>query len=263
MKSIIRLVSIAFVITIACFLALYMRPTQNRDTILVAGMFVWPPFMSITPNGSYEGFDIDVAQAVAAKLGKKLEIIDMGSLASLFIALEQRKIDMIFSGLDITQKRQQELIMIPYTGTQVTTLSLLFWKEIPAKITNINDLAQTKNAILCYEPGSANETFLKDYPQLSQKPLSSVVDMLMDIKYGKSTAAILEPTIAQRLAQQNPEIKLLSIPLGTEFQLYGMGIAIKKSNTALALQISTAINQLKEQGTISSLENKWGLGETQ
>ena len=264
MTYIVRLlIIIASVGSVCSALFFYFRTTERNNNVLTVGMFVWPPFMSIKPDGTYEGFDVDVAQAVADALGKKLEVIDMGTLAPLFIALEQNKIDLIFSGLDITQKRQQELIMVPYVGENITSLSLLFWKEIPANIQTMQDLANVPNAVLCYEPGSASENFLKQFNGFEQKPLGAVVDMVMDIKYGKSTAAILEQAIAQRVAQQNPEIKLLSVPLGAEFQIYGMGIAIKKSNQKLAEQVRSAIALLQSSGTLRTLESKWGLAGAQ
>ena len=105
----------------------YPRLKQQSSEALTVGMFVWAPFMSINSNGDYEGFDVDVANELARRMNRKLDIKDLGFLTSCFIALEQNKIDLIISDLDITEQRLQKLVMVPYFGQEVKAFSLLFW----------------------------------------------------------------------------------------------------------------------------------------
>src|ERR1700733_12765518 len=140
------------------------RPTKKDDDTLIVGMMSgWAPFMSITANGSYEGFDVDITQELARRMNKKIIIQDMGSLAPCFIALEQNKIDMIISGLDITEKRLQQLNMIYYAGDDVTSYDLLFWKQIPEGIKTIQDLKNYPNPVIIVEPGDSPEKYLDQF----------------------------------------------------------------------------------------------------
>lgn len=259
-NNIVRTFFIAGIFTLVSIFCISMCRVKKSDNTLVVGMMSgWPPFMSINKQGEFEGFDIDVAQAVAQKLGKKLEIIDAGSLAPLFISLDQGRIDFVLSGLDITQKRMDQMAMVQYTGDKVDSLSLIFWNQIPLGVTSIEDLRTLENATVCYEPGSSIDGYIKQLDFINQKPLAQRVDMVMDIKYGKSIAAMLEPGVAALLARSNPEIKIMRVPLPQEYQLYGMGIAIKKTNTQFAQEVSTIINQLRQDGTLAMLEQRWQL----
>lgn len=261
-NTIVRTFFIAGIFTLAAILCISMCRVKRADDTLVVGMMSgWPPFMSINKQGQFEGFDVDVAQAVAQKLGKKLEIIDAGSLAPLFISLDQGRIDFILSGLDITEKRLSQMAMVQYTGEKVDRLSLIFWKQIPAGVTSIEDLRSLENATVCYEPGSSIDGYIKQLDFINQKPIAQRVDMVMDIKYGKSIAAMLEPKVAALLARTNPEIKIMPVPLPAEYQLYGMGIAIKKENNDLTQQVATIIAKLKQDDVLKNLEQRWQLEE--
>ena len=163
------------------------------------------------------------------------------------------------SGLDITQKRLEQMAMVQYTGDTVDSLSLIFWNQIPAGVTSIEDLRTLENPAICYEPGSSIDGYIKQLDFINQKPIAQRVDMVMDIKYGKSLAAMLEPSVAALLARTNPEIKIMRVPLPQEYQLYGMGIAIKKTNTQFAQQVSEIVEQLKQDGTLTKLEQRWQL----
>jgi len=237
----------------------------NMPSITVGMMSGWDPYMTINTKGEFVGFDVDVAKEVATRLGKKLIINDMGSLSPLFIALNQNKIDMIFSGLDITKKRKENLDMIQYTGEGIKCFKLLFWKKIPAGISTIEDIAKLENNSICVEPASPSELFLsqKNLSTLNKKSIGTVTDMVLELKYGKSTTAILEPIIVERLKKKNRELKTLDVPLPKDFQIFGVGMALKKGNFALKQRVAKAISDMKEDGTLAKFEKKWNVGEVQ
>ena len=194
-------------------------------------------------------------------MNKKLEIINLGALPSLFIALNQNKIDIIFSGLDITEQRLQKVSMIHYTGAQVTTFSLLFWKQCPSSVECFEDLQQLSSCVICAEPGSAQEKFIDQGSFVTKKSLPSVVEMVMDIKFGKSLALLVEPRVARRLMKLNPELVKLDAQLPKDFQVYGEGLAIKKNRPELTATVSAIIATMKQDGILNTLEKRWKLNE--
>ena len=247
------------IILFSC-IGLFFRQSQKSSDELVVGMMSgWAPFMTINAAGEYVGFDVDVAKLLASKLNKKLVVKDMGSLASCFVALEQNKIDMMLSGLDITQDRLKKLNMVPYTGEEVRSFSLLFWKQVPLKIRTIEDFKNLPDAAVCAEPGSAQDKFLSKFSFINKKPMPSTTDMVLDLRFGKSVAAILEPQVARRLQKQEPDLVALSVPLPDEFVVYGMGIVIKKNKKQLADVVAATIQSLKQDGSLKKLEIQWGL----
>ena len=89
--------------------------------------------------------------------------------------------------------------------------------------------------------------------------MEKVVDMILDLKYGKSLAAFVDPAILKTVVQKNPELKVLQVPLDEDYKSFGNGICVKKENSALQQQIQTAVDAMKNDGTIKRLEEKWNL----
>ena len=83
----------------------------------------------------------------------------------------------------------------------------------------------------------------------------------MDIKAGKSIAAVLEPLVAVQLKKQLPQLKILNIPLASNQQSIGHGIGIAKHNLELINQVSAAVAELKKDGTLPKLEELWFRGD--
>ncbi len=235
--------------------------TERREDQLIVGTASgYAPFVSINPQGEYEGFDIDVAQELARRMNKKLVLKDCGSMVPLMLSLNNRSVDLLVWGLDITQARLREMTMIQYQGDEVTSYPLLFWKEIPEGMRSLDDL-KGKKAIICVEPGSTQELFLDQFDFITKKTLEKVVDRVIDIKYGKSLATLTDPSLVQTLMQKNPEIKVLALPLDKEWRTYGVGICVKKENREFSDQVKITVDAMKADGTLKKLEIKWQLKE--
>ncbi len=227
---------------------------QNQNTFVVGTASGYAPFVSINASGDYEGFDIDVAHALAKNIGKTLVIKDLGSMTALFMALEQGTIDAIIWGISITQERLKKVAMIHYQGETTKSFPLIFWKEIPNNVTTINDM---KNMTVCVEPTSSQDSVLRKYPFITIVPTERVDDALLNLQYGKVDAAFVEPAIAKKFQRKFPDIKILNVSLAPEDQVFGIGIVIKKNNTVLITQVQEAVNQLA--AIIKEYEQKWNI----
>jgi ABC-type amino acid transport substrate-binding protein len=258
--------NLRLIIFVAAFAALTLggfmiwkseRFSQRDSTVIVMGTAGgYAPFVSVNERGEYEGFDIDVAKAVAQKMGKTLELKDLGSMAPLFMALEQGSIDAIIWGLSITQDRLKKVAMIRYQGETTTSYPLIFWQQIPAGIKNIEDM---KGMTVCVEPTSSQDAVLSKYSFIKKLPTEKVDDALLNIQYGKAQAAFVEPAIANKFKNKYPEIQILNVPLNPEDQVQGVGIATKKENTFLVKQIERAVSELLADGTIAQYQTKWSI----
>lgn len=232
---------------------------KDNSVFIIGTASGYAPFVSINERNQYEGFDIDVANAISEKLGKKLEIKDLGSMSPLFIALEQNKVDAIIWGLSITKERTNKVAMVKYQGELDRTYPLLFWKSIPEKIRSLEDINNLNNFTVCVEPGSSQENVLKKYPKINKIYTERIDDALLNLQYAKTNAALVEPTIAKKFKSKYPEIKILDIKLAPEDQVDGVGIAIKKDNIDLINNIFGIVKELKASGKLKELQSKWGL----
>ena len=235
---------------------LYHEQKNNSQTLIAGIAAGYAPFISINEQGEYEGFDIDIVKQLAKSLNKKLILKDLGRMTSLFMALEQKSVDIIIWGISITKERLDKFAMVHYQGTNISSYPLIFWKEIPKGIININDMI---NMIVCVEPTSAQDTALQKYTHIQKLPTEKVDDALLNIQYGKAIAACVEPAIAKKFKAKFPEIQSLDIPLDEQNQEQGCGIVIRKNNADLINQIKVAIATMKNNDFIATMEKKWGL----
>lgn len=227
-----------------------------RDVLVVGIMSGYEPYASMNECGDFEGFDIDVAKELAQRLNRKLMFKDM-SMASLVIALQQGNIDLLLSACSITQDRKKKLALVYYQGDPVRSFPLLFWGKIPVGVKGIGDLATLKNPVVCTEAGTKKEQFLQQFSFLQVKSMSGISDIIMDLKFGKSVAVMLDPEVVPLLKKKNPELVTLEIPVPEEYQSEGFGIGINKNNRALVADIEKNIELMRADGTLKALEQKW------
>jgi len=224
---------------------------------LVVGMAAgYAPFVSVNPTGEYEGFDIDIAWALAKELNRELVLQDLGSMTTLLTALDQNKIDTIIWGMSITAERLKNLNMVHYQGANTTSYPLMFWEKVPAGVTTLADL---NGQVVCVEPNSSQDGVLSKFAQINKLEIEKVDDALLNLQYGKAVAALVEPAIAKKFKAKYPQIQILDVPLDQDDQVRGIGIVLKPENQNLISEIQAAVQNLKTSGVITSLEQKWGI----
>lgn len=235
------------------------RSAQNANKILKIGTNPnFPPYESKDKNGELIGFDIDVGRALGQVLGREVVFKEF-DFDALILALQKGQIDIILSGMSITESRQKEIAMIPYQGDPLTDFSFLFWETAPSSITSINELKQLaldKKLTVTVQAGHFLEDFLKS-EGIPLKPLPGPPEQIIDIKYKKSLAAAVDSTVGKKLASEHAGLKNLVLPLPKEKWDLGNGIGISKSRADLVNDISRAVDEIKASGILNSLKEKW------
>lgn len=232
--------------------------TPSEETLIIGLQSGYPPFEFTDTKGTIIGFDVDLAQIIADRLGKKLIVKDM-EFEGEILSLKQKKIDLIISGMNITPSRQQEIQMIPYHGDQVSHLCLVFWGSVPAGIADLNDLAH--KGTISVESGSTSELFMQKYAEVVTKSFQGSLAPLMDVKYGKSIASLVEPDVAEYLKKKYEPVQILPVPLSAEETLLGFGIGVHKNNIELGNQVRAIVQELRDSGQLKQLEDKWFRGD--
>lgn len=237
------------------------QKSHEENALIIGTQMGYPPFEYIDSQGKFTGFDIELGELLAKKLNKKLVVKDM-DFEGVVLSLKQGKIDLAMAGMNITPSRLKEIHMVPYHGSDLKSFSLIFWNRIPDKIKSIEDIGHMTNGVITVESGSIAEIYMNEkYPQLPIKSLQGALNPLMDVKFGKSTANLVEPDVATFLQAKHPEIHVMSVPVGKEDHILGCGIGVKKGNTALMTEITSLIQELKDSGVFGELEKKWFKGE--
>jgi ABC-type amino acid transport substrate-binding protein len=80
----------------------------EKPPLIIGTSTGYAPFVSLNNQGNYEGFDIDIAHLIAEKMDRTLQIQDLGTLPSLFLGLEQKKVDLVIWAVSITEERSKK-----------------------------------------------------------------------------------------------------------------------------------------------------------
>lgn len=219
---------------------------DNDGKLTMATNAEFPPFEYLE-NGEVVGADIEIAQAIAEKLGMELEIANIDFDAALTGAATG-KYDMAVAGITANDDRRKNMNFSDdyYTASQAIIVLA------DSDIAKADDLKGKK--ISCQE-GTTGEQFLLDgkYEIQSYKTGSEAISALTS---NKCDAVVIDDAVARALSsKQNGATKVLDEALTQE----AYAIALKKGNDELTEKINKALAELKEEGKLAEIFKKYDL----
>ena len=212
----------------------------------------FPPYEMVADDGSFEGIDIEVAGAIAEKLGLELQVDDMGFDAALQAA-QTGKSDMVMAGVTITEERQA---VMDFSNSYANGVQVVIVKE-GSPIQTVDDLANA-NMIGC-QMGTTGYTFCSDTPENGGfgedhvTPYDDGAAAVQALMNGQIDAVAIDNKPAQEYVAANPGLKILD----GEFTNEDYAIGVAKGNTALLDAINGALEELTNDGTIQSIVDKY------
>ena len=212
----------------------------------------FPPYEMIADDGSFEGIDVEVAQAIADKLGLELVVDDMDFDAAL-LAAQNGQSDIVMAGVTVNAERQQ---VMEFSDSYATGVQVVIVKE-DSPIASVDDLSNaemigcqkaTTGYIYCsdtVENGGYGEDHVTAYDDGA-----TAVQALIN---GQVDAVVIDNAPAQEYVKANPGLKILD----TEFTNEDYAIGMAKGNTALLEAINGALAELTADGTLQSIVYKY------
>ena len=212
----------------------------------------FPPYEMIKDDGTFEGIDVEVAGAIAEKLGLELVVDDMGFDAAL-LAAQNGQSDIVMAGVTVTDER---LEVMDFSESYATGVQVIIVKE-DSPIQTVDDLANadmigtqkaTTGYIYCsdtVENGGYGEDHVTGY--------ESGAVAIQALLNGQVDAVVIDSAPAQEFVAANEGLKILD----TEFAVEDYAIGVKKGNTALLDAINGALAELIEDGTVQSIVDKY------
>jgi polar amino acid transport system substrate-binding protein len=195
------------------------------------------------------GFDVDIANYIAKKLGFQLEIQDM-DFNGLLPALQSKRIDFIMAGMTPTEERKKNAdFSIIYYDAKNSIVS-----KAGSNLKKPEDLAGKKVGV---QLGSIQEEEAKKFAQkvkgMQIVQLNKIGDLIEEIKSGRIDAAIIEDTVAKGYVQSNPDLQYSTIE--TEGS-NGSAVAFPKGSKYVE-QFNKVIKEMQENGEMKKLIKKW------
>lgn len=226
-------------------------------TITFLSDTTYPPQESIDPaTQKAVGFDIDIAQAIAAKLGLTARIQQTDS--SLIVgALLAKKGDAIISALQISADLERQVALVAYFQAGQ---SILVRKGNPANITGLGDLCGKKVSVQVQSPeessiDQANASLCKGNP-INKQIYPVDLQAVAILKQGGVVAALDDSPVAAYFVKQTPDQLEVA---GAPFKTNSEGIAIDPKNGDLLKAVQQAMLAIYEDGSYRQILSKWNL----
>ena len=192
------------------------------------------------------GIDAEIAQAMADKLGLQLEIVDM-DFDSLVASVQSGKIDMSLAGMTVTEERKQN---VDFTDSYATGVQVVIVKE-DSDIASADDL---EGKLIGVQQGTTGHLYCADdFGEDNVIPYANGATAVQALLQGKVDCVVIDQEPAKAFVEANEGLKILETAYTTE----DYAAAVSKDNPALTAALNSALQELKDDGTIQGILDKY------
>ncbi len=223
--------------------------TAGKLTMSTNAQF--PPYEMVADDGSFEGIDVEIAAAIAEKLGLELQVDDM-DFDSALLAAQNGKSDMVMAGVTITDER---MAVMDFSDTYANGVQVVIVKE-DSDIASIDDL---EGKMIGTQQGTTGYLYCSDTPEnggYGEENVTAYADGATAVQAlinGQVDCVVIDNAPAQEFVKANPGLKILD----TEFANEEYAIGVAKGNTALLDAINNALKELIADGTVQQIIDKY------
>lgn len=210
----------------------------------------FPPYEMTTDGagivGNFEGIDVEVAAAIAEKLGLELQIDDMDFDAALQAA-QNHQSDIVMAGVTVNEER---LVVMDFSDSYATGIQVVIVPE-DSDIASPDDL---EGKMIGCQRGTTGETYCQD--DFGADHVISYDNGLIAVqalKNGQVDCVVIDNAPARSFVEANPGLVILD----TEYAYEDYAIGTAKGNTALLDAINAALAELKADGTLQSIIDRY------
>jgi len=221
---------------------------QKKGEIVIGVKYDVPPFGFNNPSsGKVEGFDVDLGQAIADKLGVKPKFIEAIS-DNRIPFLQDGTADVILSTMTINEERVGQ---IEFSDPYFIAKGRILTKKDTTDIQGVEDLAGKS---VCTALGSTYEaTIKKQAPDAKLKLVDSYSECLESLQNGSVDAISTDDVILTGMIIQDDSLQLV----GDELTQEPYGAGIKKGNTELRDFVNQVFEEYKQDGRYDKTYEKW------
>ena len=220
--------------------------TVTAGKLTMSTNAAFPPYEMTADDGSFEGIDIDVAAAIADKLGLELQVDDMDFDAAL-LAAQNGKSDMVMAGVTVTDERQK---VMDFSDTYAEGIQSVIVPE-GSDIASVDDLA---GKTIGTQRGTTGYIYCTDdFGEDSVVAYDNGLTAVQALNNGQVDAVVIDNAPAKEFVAANTGLKILDTAYAQED--YAIGVA--KGNTELLNAINGALEELQADGTLQSIVDKY------
>lgn len=273
MKKIIT-VALALVMMLGAF-AMFASCDKDEGTLVMATNAAFPPY-EYKEGNEIKGIDAEIAAEIAKKLGMKLEIKDVDFDAAL-TGVSEGKYDMGMAGITVTPDRQKNMdfsntyatgiqVIIVKDGSEIVDLDSIFnfdenGDPVSLKNPNMKVGVQQNTTGDIYSSDAISKWGFNDLGENDAVITDRVqrfktgAEAVEALKTGKIDCVIIDNEPAKSFVKANEGIHILEGE--NEYTVEDYAICVKKGNKELLDKINKALADLKADGTIDRIINKY------
>jgi polar amino acid transport system substrate-binding protein len=192
------------------------------------------------------GIDVEIAQAIAKKLGKTLVIEDM-AFDSIIPAVQSGKADIGVAGMTV---RPDRLENVDFSDTYVKASQVIIVRKDNTDIKSPDDLVGKTVGV---QLGTTGDIYAENITDVKLERYNKGFEAVQALQQGKIDAVIIDDQPAAVFASQNDDIMVIDEPFTDE----EYAIAVKKGNTELLDKINEVLKELKESGELQKIIDKY------
>lgn len=223
--------------------------TVTEGVLTMSTNAAFPPYEMTTDDGGFEGIDVEIAGAIAEKLGLELQIDDM-DFDSALLAVQQGKSDIVMAGVSVTDDR---LLVMDFSDSYATGVQVVIVPEgSEVTIDTLGDyMIGTQRAT------TGNIYCTDDYGEDHVVAYDNGITAVQALMNGQVDCVVIDSAPAQEFVAANPGLEILD----TEYVSEDYAIGVAKGNTALLDAVNSALAELEADGTIQSIVDKYIVAE--
>lgn len=220
---------------------------QKSGTLTIGLEGTFQPY-SYRKDGKLTGFEVDLGKAVAKKLGLKAKFVPT-KFDSLIAGLDVDKYDVVINDIaETAQRKQKYLFSTPYIYSK---------SELAVKKgSSINKITDIKGKKVAQTTTSNNATDAKRLGA-TVTPTDGFQQSIDLVNQGRVAGTINSREAFYAYLKQNPKASLKFISGGSEIKTQKIGAIVTKKHASLQKQLSKAIQELRQDGTLKKLSNKY------
>jgi ABC-type amino acid transport substrate-binding protein len=219
--------------------------TIEAGVLTVGSDIPYEPF-EFGREPDYEGFDIDMVNAIAERLGLEVKIVKT-PFDTIFRNLAQGRFDMVASATTITEERKRTVdFSDPYFNADQSVV-------VPAD-SDIQSVADLEGEVIGAQLGTTGAEYAQNEIDAADVRTYDVVDdAFQALQAGQIVAAIIDFPVAKRAEVETGDVKVVET-IQTDEQY---GFAFAKESTALRDAVNRALAEIKQDGTYEEIFRKW------
>ena len=242
---------LAILLCVVMVLCLTACAAKDSGEFVMATNAAFPPYEYVD-GSDFTGIDVDIAGAIAEKLGKKLVVEDM-EFDSIIEAVKGGKADIGMAGMTVTPEREEE---VNFTDSYATGKQVIIVNE-GSEITTVDDLFNVGGYSIGVQRNTTGDLYttwdLEDEGLATIERYSKGADAVQALKTGKVDCVVIDDQPAKAFVAEVEGLKILD----TEYVEEMYAGAMSKDNEALYKAVDAAMQELIADGTIQAIIDKY------